>query len=74
MRSGDWKPAIVIEDMEVDDEKEEEAVLVRVEDNPEKKKRAPRVRKKKYLDVIKENVDPEAIFDKVIKQPVTIKL
>jgi hypothetical protein len=60
--------------MEVDDEKEEEAFLVRVEDNPEKKKRAPRVRKKKYLDVIKENVDPEAIFNEVMKQPVTIKL
>jgi hypothetical protein len=26
------------------------------------------------LDVIKENVDPEAIFDEVMKQPVTIKL
>ena len=74
MRSGEWKPAIVTEDMEVDDEKEEEAVLVRVEDNPEKKKRTPRARKKKYLDVIKESVDPEAIFDEVMKQPVTIKL
>jgi hypothetical protein len=66
----------VIEDMELDDEetKEEEVVLVRVEDNPEKKKRTPKARKKKYLDVIKENVDPEAIFDEVIKQLVTIKL
>jgi hypothetical protein len=75
MRSGEWKPAIVTEDMEVDDEdSKEEAILVRVEDNPEKKKRAPRTRKKKYLDVIKESVDPEAIFDEVMKQPVTIKL
>jgi hypothetical protein len=62
--------------MELDDEetKEEEVVLVRVEDNLEKKKRPPRVRKKKYLDVIKESMDPEAIFDEVIKQLVTIRL
>ena len=67
---------IVIENMEVDDEdSKEEVVLVRVEDNPNKlKKRTPRARKKKYLDVIKENVDPEAIFDEVMKQLVTIKL
>jgi hypothetical protein len=74
MRSSDWKPAIVIEDMEVDDKKEEEAVLVRVEDNLEKKKRLPRAQKKKYLDVIKESMNPEAIFDEVMKQLVTIKL
>jgi hypothetical protein len=60
--------------MEVDDEKEEEVFLIQVEDNLEKKKRPLRVRKKKYLDVIKESMDLEAIFDKVIKQLVTIKL
>jgi len=58
----------------VDLELAEEAVLVRVEDNPEKRKRRPRTPKKKYLDVIKETTDPEAVFDEVIKQPVTIKL
>jgi hypothetical protein len=75
MRSGEWKPAIVTEDMEVDDEDlEEEAVLVRVENNPNKPKRPPRIPKKKYLDIIKENTNPEAVFDEVMKQPVTIKL
>ena len=45
MRSGEWRPAIVTaEDMEVDaeDPKEEEAVLITVEDNLKKKKRALR--------------------------------
>ena len=73
MRSSEWKPAIVTEDMEVDEDLKEEAVLVRVENNPEKKKR-PRVQKKKYLDIIKESMNPEAIFGEVMKQPVTIKL
>jgi len=57
----------------VDLELAEEAVLVRVEDNPKKKRRL-RTPKKKYLDVIKETTDLEAVFDEVIKQPVTIKL
>ena len=40
MRSSEWKPAIVTEDMEVDDEDlKEDAILVRVEDNLEKKKK-----------------------------------
>jgi hypothetical protein len=43
MRSSEWKPAIVTEDMEVDDEdSKEEAILIQVENNLEKKKR-PRV-------------------------------
>jgi hypothetical protein len=75
MRSGNWKPAMVTDDMELDDDDlKEEAVLVRVEDNPEKPKRRPRIQKKKYLDIIKESTDPEAVFDEVMKQPVTIKL
>ena len=62
------------EDMEVDvQEPTEEAVLVKVENNPEKK-RQPRVPKKKYLDIIKETTNPEAIFGEVMKQLVTIKL
>jgi len=78
VRLGEWKPATVIdvtdEGIEVDLELVEEAVLVRVEDNPEKKKRRLRTPKKKYLDVIKETTDLEAVFDEVIKQLVTIKL
>jgi len=78
VRPGEWKPATVIdvtdEGIEVDLEPAEEAVLVRVEDNPKKKKRRLRTPKKKYLDVIKETTDLEAVFDEVIKQLVTIKL
>ena len=60
--------------MEVDvQEPTEEAVLVKVENNPEKK-RQPRVPKKKYLYIIKETTNPEAIFREVMKQLVTIKL
>jgi len=77
VRPSEWKPATVTdvtdEGIEVDPEPAEEAVLVRVEDNP-KKKRRPRTPKKKYLDVIKETTDPEAVFNEVIKQLVTIKL
>ena len=76
IRSSNWKPAMVEDDIELDDnndQKTEDAVLVQVEDNPEKKQK-PRTLKKKYLDVIKESTDPEAVFDKVMKQPVTIKL
>jgi hypothetical protein len=61
--------------MEVDNEDlEEEAVLVRVENNPNKLKRPLRIPKKKYLDIIKENTNPEAVFNKVMRQLVTIKL
>jgi hypothetical protein len=76
MRSGNWKPAMVEDDIELDnnnDQKTEDAVLVQVKDNPEKKQK-PRTLKKKYLDVIKKSTDPETVFDKVMKQPVTIKL
>src|SRR6202035_5380324 len=76
MRSSNWKPAMVEDDIELDnnnDQKTEDTVLIQVEDNPEKKQK-PRTLKKKYMDVIKESTDSEAVFDKVIKQPVTIKL
>jgi len=77
VRLREWKPATVTdvtdEGIEVDLELVEEAVLVRVEDNPKKKRRL-RTPKKKYLDVIKETIDLEAVFDEVIKQLVTIKL
>jgi hypothetical protein len=86
MRSGNWRPAFVTdetertegtertEEMETDRMKnDDDAVLVRVEDNPEKKRKL-RTPRKKYLDIIKENTNPEAVFDEVMKQPVTIKL
>jgi len=78
VRPSEWKPATVTdvtdEGIKVDLEPAEEAVLVRVKDNPKKRKRQLRTLKKKYLDVIKETTDLEAVFDKVIKQLVTIKL
>jgi hypothetical protein len=79
IRAGEWKPATVADvtdkDMEIDQEPTEEAILVKVENNPDRAaKRQRRTPKKKYLDVIKETTDPEAVFDEVMKQPVTIKL
>jgi hypothetical protein len=76
MRSGNWKPAMVEDDIELDNDdgqKTEDAVLVQVKDNPEKKRKL-RTPRKKYLDIIKENTNPETVFDEVMKQPVTIKL
>jgi len=78
VRLREWKLATVTdvtdEGIKVDLELVEDAVLVRVEDNPKKKKRRLRTLKKKYLDVIKETTDLEAVFNEVIKQLVTIKL
>jgi len=77
VRLKEWKLVTVIdvtdEGIEVDLKLVEEAVLVQVEDNLKKKRRL-RTSKKKYLDVIKEITDLEAVFDEVIKQLVTIKL
>jgi len=74
VRLGEWKLATVIDvtdkGIEVDLELVEEAVLIRVK----KKKRRLRTLKKKYLNVIKETTDLEAVFNEVIKQLVTIKL
>jgi hypothetical protein len=47
---------------------------VYIEDNPEKKKRLSKILRMKYLNIIKKNTNPETVFDKVIKQPVIIKL
>jgi len=78
VRPSEWKLATVIdvtnEGIKVDLEPAKETVLVRVEDNPKKRKRRLRTLKKKYLDVIKETTDLEAVFNEVIKQLVTIKL
>jgi hypothetical protein len=52
----------------------DEAVLVKVKDNPEAVCKRQRIPKKWYLDVIRDATDTEAVFNKVIKQLVTIKL
>jgi hypothetical protein len=52
----------------------DKAVLVKVKDNPEavcKRQRTPR---KQYLNVIKDATNTKAVFNKIIKQLVIIKL
>jgi hypothetical protein len=77
MRTREWKLATVIDvtdkDMELDGFTDE-AVLVKVEDNLGTACRRQRVPKKQYLDIIQDNIDPETVFGKVLKQLVTIKL
>ena len=79
LQSSRWKLATVIDvtdkDIEVNNTQEpiEEVILVKVKDNP-KRIRQLKTLKKKYLDVIKETIDLKAVFNKVIKQLVTIKL
>jgi len=78
VRPSKWKLATVTDvidkGIKVDLELVKEVVLVQVKDNPKKRKKQLRTLKKKYLDVIKETIDLEAVFNKVIKQLVTIKL
>jgi hypothetical protein len=52
----------------------DKAVLVKVKDNPEVVCKRQRTLRKQYLDVIKDATDIKAVFDKIIKQLVTIKL
>jgi hypothetical protein len=47
---------------------------VKVKDNLRIAYKKQRVPKKRYLDIIQDNTNPEAVFSKVIKQLVTIKL
>jgi hypothetical protein len=64
----------VDKDIEVDaQEPTKEAVLVKVKDNLDVCKKQKTL-KKWYLDVIRDATDTKAVFDKVIKQLVTIKL
>jgi hypothetical protein len=49
-------------------------MLVKVKDNLESTRKRQRTLKKQYLDVLQDTTNPEAIFSKVIKQLVTIKL
>jgi hypothetical protein len=50
------------------------AVLVKVKDNLEAVYKRQRTLRKQYLDIIKDATDTKAVFDKIIKQLVTIKL
>ena len=50
------------------------AVLVKVKDNLEAAYKKQRTLKKQYLNIIKDATNAKAVFDKVIKQLVTIKL
>jgi len=50
------------------------AVLVKVKDNLEAAYRKQRTLRKQYLDIIRNTINAKAVFDKVIKQLVTIKL
>ena len=60
--------------MEVNAQKPtKEAVLVKVKDNLDVRKRQ-RTPRKQYLDIIRDATDTKAVFDRVIKQLVTIKL
>jgi hypothetical protein len=52
----------------------DKAVLVKVKDNPEAVCKRQRIPKKQYLDVIRDATDTETVFDRVMKQLVTIKL
>ena len=51
-----------------------EAVLVKVEDNLKAACKKQRTLRKRYLDIIKDATNAKAIFNRVIKQLVTIKL
>ena len=50
------------------------AVLVKVKDNPEAAYKKQRTLRKQYLDILRDATNAKAVFDKVIKQLVTIKL
>jgi hypothetical protein len=52
----------------------DKAVLVKVENNLEVVYKRQRTLKKQYLDIVQDVTDLEVVFNKVIKQPVTIKL
>ena len=77
MQTREWKLVTVInmtnEDMNLD-ALTNKVVLVKVEDNPDTACKKQRTLKKRYLDVIQDTTDLEAVFDRVIKQLVTIKL
>jgi hypothetical protein len=77
MQTREWKLTTVTDvtdkDMELD-ALTDKAVLVKVKDNPEAVRKRQRTLRKQYLDVIKDATDTKAVFDRIIKQLVTIKL
>jgi hypothetical protein len=77
MQTKEWKLTIVTDvtdkDMELD-AFTDKAVLVKVKDNLEAVCKRQRTFRKQYLNVIKDATDTKAVFDKIIKQLVTIKL
>jgi hypothetical protein len=77
IQTREWKLATVTNvtdgDMELDS-LINKVVLVKVEDNLETVYKKQRTFRKRYLDVIRDATDLEAVFNKVIKQLVTIKL
>ena len=50
------------------------AVLVKVKDNLEAAYKKQRTLRKRYLDIIRDATNAKAVFDRVIKQLVIIKL
>ena len=63
MRSSNWKLAMVEDDMELDDEgdqKTEDAVLVRVEDNPEKEEETTKDPKEEVLGYYQGDYEPRS--------------
>jgi hypothetical protein len=60
-------------DMELDGFIDKE-VLVKVKDNLGAAYKKQKILKKRYLNMIQDNTDPETVFGKVLKQLVTIKL
>jgi hypothetical protein len=77
MQTKEWKLATVTDitdkDMELD-ALTDKAVLVKVENNLEVVCKRQRTLRKQYLNIIQDATDLEVVFDKVIKQLVTIKL
>jgi hypothetical protein len=77
LQTREWRLATVtnVTDKGIElDDLMDEAALVKVEDNPESTCKKQRTLKKRYLDVLWDTTDPEAVFGEVMKQLVTIKL
>jgi hypothetical protein len=64
---------VINKDMELD-ALINKAVLVKVKNNLKVVYKRQRTLRKRYLDIVQDATDPEVVFDKVIKQLVTIKL
>jgi hypothetical protein len=77
MQTKEWKLATVTDVIDKDiklDTFTNKAVLVKVENNLEVVCKRQRTLRKQYLDIVQDATDLEVVFNKVIKQLVTIKL